>query len=115
MKRYSFIYYDKTRRLSKLIEYLEEEYKLTFLEIIDLNPTFSITLPYFGIGFARFKKEVMFKSSKKFKESGNRFCPDCNFPIFSENDLEPFKGNEENQKTCKHCIHIVWEDGGFKY
>jgi len=111
MKRYSFVYLNKNKKILELIEYLEEKYDLTFLDIIDLGSNFELKIPY--INLSKPSKEIMFKSNEDFKKNCDRFCSNCNFPIPLE-DLEPLKGNEENLKCCMACGDIVWEDGEFK-
>lgn len=108
MKRYSFIYTKKDKRIADLIEYLEENYGFTFLEIIDLNPLFSFNLKLLNISNP--SKEIMFKWNPKIKQI--YICNFCNFPVALE-DLEPFEGTTRNEKACKNCFNVVYERGKY--
>ena len=96
MKRYSFLYGYKYKKLSELIEYLEEKYNLEYSETIDFNSPISINLP---IGFSMPLKEIMFKSNKEFDNI--KKCKDCNFPTAPDDwDL---LGGTRDMLICKNC------------
>jgi len=80
MKRYSFIYGYKYKRLAEFIQYLEENYNLRYIETIDLSSPISFSIPL--IGFSPPNKEVIFESNPNFDKI--RKCKGCNFPIESE-------------------------------
>ena len=105
MRRYSFIYSGSNKRITELIEYLEEVYKLKFLDVIDLAPNFSFNPPL--ISFSQSSKEIMFETNEEFEKI--RKCKFCNFPISSK-DLELYKNNLE---ACKNCGRPCKENGEY--
>jgi len=96
MKRYSFIYSYKNKKLSELIEYLEKKYVLKYLETIDFNSPFSLNIPLFG--FSPPHKEIMFKSNKAFDKI--KKCKNCNFPIESDDWIVV---KNINISVCRNC------------
>ena len=96
MKRYSFIYSYKNKKLSELIEYLEEKYGLEYLETIDFSSPLSFNA--LVVGFSPPHKEIMFKSNETFNKM--RKCKECNFPIESSDIIK-----EENvpYPICRNC------------
>lgn len=96
MAFYSFDYLYKYIDLVKLINHLEENYGLSFQEIIDFPSVFSINLLGLSIGLTT--KKVLFKG----KRDMNRIkrCKSCNFPI-ERSDLKIFKGTDD--LVCMNC------------
>ncbi len=96
MKRYSFIYGYKYKRLAELIEYLEEKYNLRYIETIDLSSPISFNILL--IGFSPPNKEVIFESNSNFDKIIK--CKDCNFPTEQTDVIK-----EENVPyyICRNC------------
>lgn len=98
LKKYWFIFEDKDpEKLELLIDYLEREYGIEYVETRDFSPSFSFSIyNIIGINLGDFKQIVFNKKSAKIKW----VCRECNFPV-SENDLKVDK--RVGKMACMNC------------
>lgn len=100
MKRYSFIYTYRYKRLAELINYLEEKYKIKYLETISFDSPLSLN---FIIGVSHKEKEVIFQSNALIDKA--KKCNICNFPIEAEDWIVVDKRMRD--PICRNCRHII--------
>ena len=109
MKKYSFSFdgtngYNEKKYLYELINYLESNYKLKYIGIVDINSKISISLKIVSLNF--FNKEILFEVPKSFMNIP--LCKKCRFPV-QRTDLKPFQDNlQYGDKQCRNCGESIW-------
>ncbi|MCK4647437.1 hypothetical protein KAT24_00730 [Candidatus Pacearchaeota archaeon] len=81
-----------------MINYLEYNYNLKYIESIDIDSKFSINIKLINLGFS--KKEILFEVPKSFVNIP--LCKKCRFPV-RISDLKSFDNLPKGDKQCRNC------------